>query len=178
MHRPLQSVIQIFVRVVFRSKGRKKKHLNFILTFFQPGRNKLAMMNLQIVQNQEHFPFRAADQTLQEADQPLLIHGVLINHKTDFPLTAKGGDHIDPLSFGFHWQNRRPAFGRKTTLYYFTVAYSSLICPIDIGLLCFRTLCNFRVVFTYPLLNAFRVLFSGALRRTLAAHPPAFHIVR
>lgn len=136
MHRNLQNVIQIFIRVVFRSIGRQKKHLHFILMFFQPGRDKLAMMNLQIVQNQEHFPFRAADQTLQEADQPLLVHGVLINHEADFPLTVEGRDHIDPLSFRFHWQHRRTALGRKPALYYFTVAYTSLICPIDIGILC------------------------------------------
>jgi hypothetical protein len=41
------------------------------------------MMDLQIVQNQEHFPLRSADQTLHEADQPLLVHGVRIEHKTN-----------------------------------------------------------------------------------------------
>ena len=140
MHRNLQSVIQIFVRIVFRSIRRQKKYFNFILTFFQPGRSKLAMMNLQIVQNQEHFPLRTADKTLHEADQSLLVHGVLVDHKTDFPLLADRRDHIDPLSFRFHWQHWRTTLGRKTALYYFTVAYTSLICPIDIGILCFCTL--------------------------------------
>ena len=140
MHRNLQSVIQIFVRVVFRRIGRQKKHLNFILSFLQPGRDKLAMMNLQIVQNQEHFPFRVADQTLQEADQALLVHGVLINHETDFPLTVDRRNHIDALSFRFHRQHGRMTLGRKTTLYDFTVADSGLICPINLGVFCFCTL--------------------------------------
>ncbi len=51
MHRNLQGVIQIFVRVVLRSIGRQKKDLHFILTLFQPGRYKLAMMHLQIIQD-------------------------------------------------------------------------------------------------------------------------------
>ena len=111
MYRNLQSVIQIFVRVVFRSIGRQEKHIHMIFLLFQPGRHKLAMMDLQIVQNQEHFPFRAADQTLQEADQALLVHGVLINHKTNFPLTADRRDPIDSLSFRFHWQHWRTTLG-------------------------------------------------------------------
>ena len=46
MDRKLQSMIQIFIRVVFRSIGRQEKYFNFIRVFFQPSRNKLAVMNL------------------------------------------------------------------------------------------------------------------------------------
>jgi hypothetical protein len=34
-----------------------EKHLNFVLMAFQPGRSKLAMMDFQIVQEQEHLLF-------------------------------------------------------------------------------------------------------------------------
>ena len=111
MHRKLQSVIQIFVRVVFRSIGRQKKHFDFVLMFFQPGRNKLAMMNLQIVQNQEHFPLRAANQTLHEADETLLVHGIPIDHKADLPLAVECRDHIDPMPLRLHWQHGRTSLG-------------------------------------------------------------------
>ena len=40
---------------------------------------------------------RCAHQPLHETDQPLLVHGVLINHETDAALAADGRDHIDPL---------------------------------------------------------------------------------
>ena len=46
MNRALQSVIQVFVRIVFRGIRRKEKHLDFLLVFFQPGGNKLAMVDL------------------------------------------------------------------------------------------------------------------------------------
>ena len=68
MDRNLQSMIQVLIGIVFRSIRRQEEHLNFILALFQPGRSNLAMMDLQIVQNQEHFPLRSADQTLHEAD--------------------------------------------------------------------------------------------------------------
>ena len=178
MDRNLQSMIQVLIRIVFRSIRRQEKHLNFILALFQPGRSNLAMMDLQIVQNQEHFPLRSADQTLHEADQPLLVHGVRIDHKTNLALAADRRDHIDPLSFGFHRQHRRTAFRRKAALYDFTVAYAGLICPIDVRILCFRTPCNSGIFLTLPPLDARRILFPRTLRRTLAAHSPASHILR
>ena len=150
MDRNLQSMIQVLIRIVFRSIRRQEEHLNFILALFQPGRSKLAMMDLQIVQN----------------------------HKTNLALAADRRDHIDPLSFGFHRQHRRTAFRRKAALYDFTVAYAGLICPIDVRILCFRTPCNSGIFLTFPPLDTRRILFSGALRRTLAAHAPALHVVR
>lgn len=177
MDRNLQSMIQVLIGIVFRSIRRQEEHLNFILVLFQPSRSKLAMMELQIVQNQEHFPLRSADQTLHEADQPLLVHGFRIEHKTNLALAADCRDHIDPLSFGFHRQHRRTAFRRKAALYDFTVAYAGLICPIDVRILCFRTPCNSGIFLTFPPLDTRRILFSGTLRRTLAAHAPALHVV-
>ena len=49
MNENLQSMIQVFVWIVFRSVGRQEKHLNFILVLLQPSRSKLAMMDLQVV---------------------------------------------------------------------------------------------------------------------------------
>ena len=57
MDRNLQSMIQVFIRIVFRGIGRQEKPLNFILAVFQPRRSKLAVMDVQIVQNQEHLLF-------------------------------------------------------------------------------------------------------------------------
>ena len=97
------------------------------------------MMDLQVVQAQENFLSRGADQALHKADQPLLVHGVLIEHKTDLALTADCRNHIDPLPLRLHRQHWRTALGRKAALYDFTVAYASLIGPIDYGILRLRT---------------------------------------
>lgn len=102
-------MIQILIRIIFRSIGRQEKHLDILFVLFQPGRSKLAMMNLKIIQNQEHLLFRGTDQTLHKADQPLLVHRVLIDHKADITLVADCGDHIDPLPLRLHRQHWRPA---------------------------------------------------------------------
>ena len=46
MNRAFQSMIQVFIRIVFRGIRRQEKHLDFVLVFFQPGSNKLAMVDL------------------------------------------------------------------------------------------------------------------------------------
>ena len=104
-------MIQVFIRIIFRSIGQQEKHRNFDLVVFRSGRSMLAMMDLQIVQDQEYFLFRGADQTFHESDQPLLVHGVLIDHKTNLALTADRRSHIDPLPLRFYRQYRRTAPG-------------------------------------------------------------------
>ena len=96
-----------------------EKHLNFVLMAFQPGRSKLAMMDFQIVQEQEHLLFWNANQTLHKSNQTLLVHGALIDHKTNLALTADCGEHIDPLPLCFHRQHGRTDFWGKAALYDF-----------------------------------------------------------
>ena len=95
--------------LTFCKVGRQEKHLHFILVPFQPGRSKLAVMDLQIVQDQKHLLFGGTNQALHKLDQPLLVHGVLIDHKPDLALTADRRDHIDPLPLRFHRQQGRMA---------------------------------------------------------------------
>ena len=45
MNRALQSMIQVFIGIVFWGIGRQEKHLDFLRVFFEPGGNKLAMVD-------------------------------------------------------------------------------------------------------------------------------------
>ena len=103
MDRKLQSMIQVFIRIVFWSIGRQEKDLDFLRMVFQPWRNQLAVVDLQIIQNQEHFPLRGTHQLHHEPDQPLLVHRFLIDHKANMTLAVNCRDHIDPLPFCLHW---------------------------------------------------------------------------
>lgn len=139
MYRELQRMVEVFVRIVFRGIRREEKYFNFLLVFLQPGFNKLAMMNLQVIQYQEHLPLRRADKALHKLDQPPLIHGVLIDHETHIALVADCRKHIDPFPLCFHRQNRRLSFGSEAPLHHFAAAHASLIRPIYDGILCFCT---------------------------------------
>lgn len=133
MHRELQRVVQVFIRIVFRCIRRKEKHLNLRLFLLQPSLNKFAMMNLQVIQNQEHFPLRRADQTLHKLDQPPLVHGVLIDHETHMALAADCRKHIDPFPLCFHRQNRWPALGGESPFHRLTIAHPGFVPPINHG---------------------------------------------
>ena len=131
-------MIQVFIRIVFRSIGWQEEHLNFILMLFQPFGSQLAMMDLQIVQDQEHFLLRSTNQTIHKTNQPLLVHGVLIDHKANLALTADCRNHIDPPPLRLYWQHGRTALRGKAALYDFTIAYTGLIGPIENDVFCFH----------------------------------------
>lgn len=113
MYRELQRMVEVFVGIVFRGIGRQEKHLDFLYVFLQPGLHNPAVMDFQIIQNQEHFPLRCADQALHKLDQPPLIHGVLIDHEAHIALAADRREHIDSFPLCFHWQHRRLTLGSK-----------------------------------------------------------------
>ena len=116
MERELERMIEIFVWIALRGIGRQKEQLDFIPMPVQPGRSFLPMVYFQIVQNQENLLAGGPNQPVHKLDQPLLIHGILIQHKTNVPLPAQGGKHIQPLSFRLHWQNRGLPLGCKPAL--------------------------------------------------------------
>ena len=68
-------------------------------------------------------------------------------------------------------------FGGKAPFYRFTVTDACLVSPIDDRLFFFGPFQNPWIFLLFPPLDTLRILFHGALRRTLAAYPPAFHIV-
>ena len=154
-----------------RCLQRRAKRLesNLLFPSFTLGNN---------IQNQEHVLLRCAHQPLHETDQPLLVHGVLINHEPDAALAADGRDHIDPLPVRLHWQHGRTTLRGEAAFYYVAVAYPSLICPIDDGVFRFRTLQNSGIFLVFPPLDARRLLSPRTLHRALAAHAPALHVIR
>ena len=74
-----------------------------------PARPQQACRDGPSVQDQKHLLFGGTNQALHKLDQPLLVHGVLIDHKPDLALTADRRDHIDPLPLRFHRQHGRMA---------------------------------------------------------------------
>ena len=178
MYRELQRMVEIFIGIILRGIRRQEEDLDLLLVFFQPGRNEFSMMHLQVVQNQKYLPLRCANQALHKLDQPSLIQILLVHHKADIALAADCRNHIDSLSFCFYRQNRRLSFRSKAAFYRFTVAHSRFIAPIDHRVFLCCTFQNCGCFLIFPPLDARRILFPRTLRRTLAAHPPAFHLVR
>ena len=177
MHGELQRVVEVFIRIVFRGIRRQEKHLHFLAVFLQPSLDKFAMMNLQIIQNQEHFPLRRADQALHKLDQPPLVHSIPIDHEPHMALAADCREHIDPFPLCFHRQNRWPALGSETSFHRLTIAHPGFVPPINCSAFLCRALQNCGSFLGFPPLDTLRILLPGALRWALAAQSPALHIL-
>ena len=178
MYRELERMVEIFIGIIFWGIRRQEEELDLLLVFFQPGRNEFSMMHLQVVQNQKYLPLRCANQALHKLDQPSLIQVLLVHHKADAALAADCRNQIDSLPFCFYRQNRRLSFRSKAAFHRFTVAQPRLIAPIDHSIFLCGSFQNGGSFLVFPPSDARRILFPRTLRRTLTAHPPAFHIVR
>ena len=178
MYGKLQPMIEIFIRIIFRGIRGQEKDFDLFLMLFQPDGHQVPMMHFQIIQNQEYLLSGCADQSLQKLDEPLLIHRPLIDHEPNAALFADGREHVHPLPLCLHRQDGGMSFGRKATFNRFTIADPCLISPIDDGVVFLGPFHNRWVFRLFPPLDALRILFYRALRWTLAAHSPAFHIIR
>ena len=135
------------------------------------------MMNTQIVQNQIDFSTGIFDQPATKPNERLRVHGLVVNHKTNFALIRNSGDQINFVSFCIEPDSRRFPFWRIAPTMLAVAAKSCFIPPIDFGFLYFSFGDNFRILFIKPFLNRFRVLLIGPAKRFLRGKPPALEIL-
>ena len=64
MYGKLQTMIEIFIRIIFRGIRGQEEDLYFLPVFFQPGSHQFPMMHFQIIQNQEYLFLGCAKQLL------------------------------------------------------------------------------------------------------------------
>lgn len=166
-------MIQIFIRVVFRRIWWQEKRFNLLVLFLSDS-NKLAMMDLQVIRNQEDLLFRRTKQLLHKSIAvgswhpewtkkwalSWLLMAEIILTRCRFVSTGSSGG--------------RSSGEKPTTLHQFVAAYTRLVRPIDNRLFCFRSFYNYRIFLDFPPLDAFGILFPYTLRRTLQLIPQRF----
>ena len=108
-----------------------------------------------------------------------LIRGIFQSpHKANFPLHAQCGEHIQPLSFRLHRQNRGLLFGGELALAVRAVVDPSLVSPVDPGIFCPGSLSDGWIFLLPPPSDSGRILLPGTLDRTLTGQSLAPHIIR
>ncbi len=90
MYGELQRMIEILVRIVLRGIRWQEEYFDLLSVLFQPSRDEFPVMDLQVIQNEEYLLPGRANQTTHKLYEPLLIHGVLIEHKADAALVTDG----------------------------------------------------------------------------------------
>ena len=64
MHSTLQIVVQILVGIQFRRVRRQIEHLDLFFVFVEPGLDRLAVMDPQVVEDEDHLATGFLDQSL------------------------------------------------------------------------------------------------------------------
>lgn len=64
------------------------------------------VVNPQIIQNQEYFPFITTYDTLHKLNQFLNSHGILAEHEMNLALVRDCAYHVDFLRIRIHFLNR------------------------------------------------------------------------
>jgi len=83
MNGEFQRVIEKLVRIVLGGAWGQEEHFELLSVPFQPSCDELSVMDFQVVQNEEYLLSGHTNQTTHELYEPLLIHGVLIEHKAN-----------------------------------------------------------------------------------------------
>jgi len=107
MYGELPRMIEILVRIILWGIRGQEEHFDLLTVLFQPSRDEFSVMNLPIIQNKEYLLPGRANQTTHKLYEPLLIHGVWIEHKADAALVADSCNHINPHPLCLHRQHGR-----------------------------------------------------------------------
>lgn len=173
----LQVTVEILIRVMFRTVRRKKEDLYLFFVFVQPGRNDLAMVRSQIIQNEKHLLTDVFYQAGHEFDKEGRCHGFSIQHESDFAGIGDRGDHVDAAFLSAESNHRWCSFGGESLGIVGGVLNTRLISPVDHGFLMFGSNVNLRIFHVQPGLDLFGVLLVGSLHRLLRSESPPLRIV-
>lgn len=98
MNSPLETIVEVFIRIQFWRVGWQVEYFDFPLVLFQPCLNYFAVVDFQVVQDKKHFASGILYQSAHELDQPLTVHVVAVEHKPNLALIGDGRDHVDPFT--------------------------------------------------------------------------------
>lgn len=94
----LEFGILTFVRIELQAVAGQLEHLNLGGVLAQPRVNWLAVMQLQLVQDQEYLAIGFRDQGLGELDQTFVVERAIDDHPTGFALVGHCGEHRQLLA--------------------------------------------------------------------------------
>ena len=103
----LEVAIHEFIRIQFRRVTREKEDLDAFFVILEPGLNDFAVVNPEVVEDQEHLPSSVLHQSLHEPYQYLNRHRFLVHHESHGAAIINRRDQVDPLSFGLRQDKDR-----------------------------------------------------------------------
>lgn len=169
---PFEIAVEILVRIELGTVARKIEDLDGILVPFKPLSDRLAVMNLQVIQHQEDLAARIAKQAVKKIRHDLCVDRSLKDGEPQLSPIGYGTEHAQPFPLSLLLDNRSLALRRVPASSHVIAANPCLIAPVNLRSFFLRTLCNGRVILGKPTLNRSIVALVSSPDRPLRGEPP------
>lgn len=111
-HGLFQVIVEVFVRIEFRTIGGKEDQLNAVLSGGQPLLDDPAVMDPQVIDDKDDLSFCGFDQLPQELDEEVSIEGLSQGHPLHFTPLVNGTDKGAVEALGWLAHDGRLSLGR------------------------------------------------------------------
>ena len=177
VHAGFEVVVQVFIRIEFRTVGGKIEYLDPIFVLFQPLPDRVTVVHFKIIQDQEDLAVHVLDQPCEELLHDRRVHSLAEQHEPHLTLVGNRGDQTDILPSGTDPHEGCLAPWSIAAAILVAVAQTGFIAPMDLRLFPLGSLGNDRVLLLKPLLDRFGVLLIGPSKRLLRSEPPALQVL-
>ena len=99
MHGTLQIVVQILGWIQFRWVRKQMEHLDLFFVF-EPRLDRLAAIDPQVVEDQNHLTANIPHQSFHELDEALAVQGIVIEHESKLCSIVDCRDHAEMFFVG------------------------------------------------------------------------------
>lgn len=169
----LQIVVQVLVRVEFGTVGGQEDQLDSVLVFFEPLLDGFAVVDAEVIDDQEDLLLAELDHLPQELQENVRVDRFLQRHPLHLALFVYSTDQTRMVAFGTLAHYRCLAFGREAS----SVVTFGFDCRFvgkpDLRFLLLCPFLKFRILLLLPLAHLFGGLLIGLFYRSLWGKTPA-----
>ena len=102
----------------------------------QPLFNNSGMMNPQVVKNQKDLLICTFDESLYKLEKRLRVHGVSIDHESNFTLIGYRRNQINSLTLGRKSNGRRFPARRIASTMLAVITKTGFVTPLNFSIFC------------------------------------------
>ena len=169
--------VKVFVRIEFRAVARKEEDLDGVRVRPEPLLDDLAVMDLQVVDNEEHLAIRIAGQTPKELDHDLGVDRSLEQREAQLAAIGYRAEHAQPFPRSLPADDWSFPLGRVPASCHVVTANACLVAPVDFRPFLPGTPGNGGVVLGKPTLDRGVVAFVSPLDRPLRGETPTLQVI-
>lgn len=126
--------VEPFFWIQLGAVGGQIEHFDVLAMRRQPRFHRLAVMDTQVIQNEEHFARSVFDQQVKELNQTLMIKIAVNDQPAGFALVGHAGDHGEFVTGATDGQRHRSfSLGCIAAAAHIGIHQGGLVSPVNLG---------------------------------------------